>query len=91
MPEGPRRVSVRELKAHTSQVLREVRETGVEYVVSSRGRSIARIEPLDVTEASATTDGMGNSRGSVAGLPQIDWDGFVWVKSVWEPAIADDA
>ncbi len=47
-----RSVGVRELKEHTSQLLREVRESGEEIQVTSRGKVVARllppIEPRDL-------------------------------------------
>jgi prevent-host-death family protein len=39
-------VGVRELKAHTSQVLRRVRERGEEIDVTYRGRVVARLIPV---------------------------------------------
>jgi len=40
-----RSVGVRELKEHTSQLLREVGERGEEIQVTSRGRIVARLLP----------------------------------------------
>jgi prevent-host-death family protein len=40
-----RSIGVRELKAHTSEILREVREHGAEYTVTHRGRAVARLVP----------------------------------------------
>ncbi len=40
-------VSVRELKAHLSRILREVREEREEYLVTYRGRVVARILPVE--------------------------------------------
>jgi prevent-host-death family protein len=49
-----RSVGVRELKEHTSQLLREVGENGQEILVTSRGKVVARllppVEPRDVQE-----------------------------------------
>ncbi len=39
-------VSVRELKGQLSRVLREVREEREEYLVTYRGRVVARISPV---------------------------------------------
>lgn len=40
-------LGVRELKARASEVLRDVKERRARYIVSSRGRPIAAIVPLD--------------------------------------------
>jgi len=39
-------VGVRELKQRTSEILRQVREEGVEFEVTHRGRVIARLIPV---------------------------------------------
>ena len=41
-----RSIGVRELKLHTSQVLRRVRERGEQIEVTYRGRAVARIIPV---------------------------------------------
>lgn len=42
-------IGVRELKARASEVLREVKERRARYIVSSRGRPIAAIVPIDAS------------------------------------------
>ena len=42
-----RSIGVRELKEHTSQVVRRVRELGEEVEVTYRGRVVARLVPAD--------------------------------------------
>ncbi len=39
-------VGVRELKTRASAIVREVRERGVRYVITSRGRPVAVIVPI---------------------------------------------
>ena len=41
------RVGVRELKNQTSEIIREVRETRAEYVVTYHGRPVAVLLPVD--------------------------------------------
>lgn len=43
MPE----VGIRALKNETSEIIRAVREEGIEYVVTYRGKPVAVIRPLD--------------------------------------------
>ena len=45
-------VGVRELKAHASEIIREVREQRARYVITYHGRPVGLLMPLD--EASAT-------------------------------------
>ncbi len=44
------KVGVRELKNRTSEILRAVREEGVEYVITYQGRPMAVILPVDDEE-----------------------------------------
>jgi prevent-host-death family protein len=46
----PTTVGVRELKNHTSRVIRAVREEMSEYVVTLRGEPVAVLRPLDEEE-----------------------------------------
>ena len=77
-------IGVRELKAHASAVLREVCETGVEVIISMRGRPVARIEPF-TSEGPPGIDGMGSSRGALSNLPRLDSDDFAVAKAIWQP------
>ncbi len=39
-------IGVRELHTHTAEVLRQVREDGVEYVITDEGAPVARLMPI---------------------------------------------
>lgn len=41
------KVGVRELKNRTSEILRAVREEGVEYLITYQGRPVALLLPID--------------------------------------------
>ena len=43
-------VGIRELKNRASEIIRQVREEQVEYVVTYRGRPVARLVPFAVEE-----------------------------------------
>ncbi len=45
-----RSIGIRELREHTSQVLRRVREEGEEYLVTYHGRAVARLIPVSAPE-----------------------------------------
>lgn len=49
-------VGVRELKARASEILRNIRERKVRYLVTYHGRSIAALIPLDDVEAVETDE-----------------------------------
>jgi len=40
-------IGVRELREHTSEVLRQVREENAEYVITHQGRPVALIMPVN--------------------------------------------
>ncbi len=42
-------IGVRELREHTTEVLRQVREQKAEYIVTHQGRPVALILPIDAT------------------------------------------
>ena len=44
------KVGVRELKNRTSEIVRAVREEQVEYIITYRGRPVARIIPITDAE-----------------------------------------
>lgn len=46
-------IGVRELREKTSDIMRQVREKGAEYVVTYQGRPVAIILPLDTAQAEA--------------------------------------
>jgi prevent-host-death family protein len=41
------RIGVREFKAHTSEILRRVRDEGETIEITSRGQAIARVTPVE--------------------------------------------
>jgi prevent-host-death family protein len=53
MPE----VGLRQLKAHASEILRDVREQRARYVVTHRGRPVAMLTPIDEPDVDAAEGG----------------------------------
>ena len=57
-------VGVRELKAHASEIIREVREQRARYVITYRGRPVGLLMPLD--EASTGLPPLSEEAGTHA-------------------------
>ncbi len=49
-------VGIRELKTQASDIIRRVRENNESYVVTYRGRPVARLEPVQDAEARLARD-----------------------------------
>ena len=77
-------VGVRELKAHATEILRQV-EYGEEFVVTRRGRPVGRIVPVQPKQA----DGMGGLRGAFRHWPDLTMEDFEEAKRIWEPRDLD--
>jgi len=50
-------VGVRELKAHASEIIRNVRDRRTRYVITHRGRPVGLLIPLDETRVSLPPEG----------------------------------
>ena len=59
-------VGIRQLKQHTSEVLRRVREQGETVTITHRGRAIARLVPL-----STSTDSLAMAATVWAEMDQL--------------------
>jgi antitoxin (DNA-binding transcriptional repressor) of toxin-antitoxin stability system len=70
-----RTIGRRELKAQTSAVVREIQSMGAEFIVTVRGRPVARIEPI-VADQRSSPDGMGGLRGALFGAAAASLGGF---------------
>ena len=57
-------VGVRELKAHASEIVRQVREQRARYIITYRGQPVGVLLPLD--EASATLPPASEESGAAA-------------------------
>ena len=86
-----RMVGLRELKARASALLREVQSSGAEFVITVRGRPVARLEPFGAEHTPHPTDGMGGLRGALSELPRLSWEDLAEAARRWEPRpVADD-
>lgn len=74
-------IGVRELRSHTSEVLRRVREEKAEYVITHQGTPIALILPVDteaieakiIAAAKQTTNGSWDTYHQLAERLRRDW------------------
>ena len=81
-------IGVRELKANASRVLKDVEKSGEEIVITRRGKPCAKLVPVSVGLERERT--LGSLRGALLSLPELDFDDFMDVKSVWEQGSAVD-
>ena len=84
-PPDTHTIGVRDLKARASELLREIETSGKEFIITVRGRPVARLEPIAPGEAGPPVDGTGGSRGIWAHRPEATWDDFMQAKRIWEP------
>ncbi len=67
------RASVRELKAHASEILRRVREESESYEITHRGKPIARLVPtVDEGRKIVDLEGLWASRLTREQIEQLD-------------------
>ena len=46
-------IGVRELREHTAEVLRQIRESQTEYIITQQGQPVALLLPLDMKKVEA--------------------------------------
>jgi prevent-host-death family protein len=66
-------VGVRELKNQATEIIREVREQQAEYVITYRGKPVARIVPFRTGQGSAYARRQSTERAELAAL-WAEWD-----------------
>lgn len=77
-------ISVRELKAKTSELLREVSQKGRRFVITRNGRSCAELIPVSGAKKVGRMRGK-ILRGAFARLPELTDRDFEDVKKIWPP------
>ena len=77
-------VSVRELKAKASEILRELESSGEEVIVTRRGKPCAKLVRL--TDRATGKKSLRTLRGALPSMPdELTWDDFMEAKKIWEP------
>jgi prevent-host-death family protein len=79
-----RTISVRELKARASELLRELEQTGQEALITRRGTLWGRLVPLARQEKAAGPKRI--LRNSYRDLPELTEDDFQEAKRLWQPS-----
>ena len=86
----PATVTVRELKAKASEILRELDETpGKEVVITRHGKPCAKLVSLKGTSEEIPWSERKSLRNSLKHLPHLTYADFVEAKRIWEPKIID--
>lgn len=77
-------VSIRELKAKVSEILRDLEHGEEEIIITRRGKPCAKLVP--VKSQSGGKKPLRELRGSLKILPaDLDYEAFQDIKKVWEP------
>ena len=86
----PDTVSVRELKAKASEILRKLDETpGKEVLITRHGKPCAKLVSLKGTSEGIPWSERKSLRNSMPHLPELTDADFAEAKRIWEPKIID--
>lgn len=75
-------ISVRELKANASGILRELESSGEEVIITRRGKPCGKLVPVD--RDSPKKRPLSSLRGTLSFLPELEYEDFHEVKKIWE-------
>ena len=75
-------IGVRDLKANASKVIKEVEKLGEEIIITRRGKPCVKLVPIGASLKGERT--LGSLKGALLSLPELDFDDFMDVKTVWE-------
>lgn len=76
-------IGVRELKARTSKVLRDVSEGRREFVITNHGRPCGKIVPIE-EDVSGEKKSLKTLRGAYSHLPELNETDFHELKQAWK-------
>ena len=75
-------VSIRELKAEATRILRHIEETGEEVVITRRGTPCGRLTPIG--PGSKPKRSLRSIRDSLLKLPDAECQDFLDIKDIWQ-------
>ena len=73
--------SIREAKAHLSEILRDL-DHGDEVIITRRGRPCGRLTAVDA--GAADRPSLSTLRGALSQLPDASYQDFQDIKGIWE-------
>ena len=76
-------VSIRELKAEATRILRHIEQTGEEVVITRRGTPCGRLIPI--RQGSKPKKSLRSIRDYLSKLPDAEYHDFLDIKGIWEP------
>ena len=77
------KIGIRELKAKTAEILREVSQKNKEFIITHYGKPFGKLVPL---EGELQPKQKGKTlRGSYHSLPDLSENDFEQVKGIWKP------
>ena len=78
-------ITVRELKAKASEILRNLESSREEVIITRRGKPCGKLVPW--RDEQQGTKSLRSLRGALSFLPDANFQDFVEVKDVWEPRV----
>ena len=82
-------ISIRELKAEATRILRHIEKTGEVVVITRRGTPCGLLTPIK--QSSKSKKSLRSIRNSFSKLPNAEYQDFLNIKGIWEPgALPDD-
>ena len=73
--------SIREAKAHLSEILRDL-DRGDEVIITRRGRPCGRLTSVDADAGDKPS--LSTLRGALSQLPDAGYQDFLDIKGIWE-------
>lgn len=75
-------VSIRELKAEATRILRHIEKTGEEVVITRRGTPCGILIPI--RQSPKPKNSLRSIRNSFSKLPNAKYQDFLDIKGIWE-------
>jgi prevent-host-death family protein len=81
-------ITVRELKAYASELLRKLEEVpDLEFIITKHGKPCAKLVPLDKKLTKVPVSERISLRNTWSHLPELSETDFAEAKRIWEPRV----